>query len=184
MTTPPASGLRCALLAVALVLAGPVLADHGGEAEPGSPPVSSEPSALEALRQLGLDWVAGAADDEFLHPDQAFVLSSEVRDPVTLVVRWDIADAYYLYRDKMKFALSPGQGVRTGDAALRRGEVKEDPYFGRQEVFYGAAEAVIPLQRSIDTGTEVTVDVTYQGCADAGLCYPPITKTVALRLPP
>jgi thiol:disulfide interchange protein DsbD len=122
--------------------------------------------------------------DEFLHPDVAYVLSPEVGDSKTIVVRWTIAVGYYLYRDKFKFALKDGSGVELGAIKLPPGKVKEDEFFGRVEVFYKQVAATITLQRNATDSTEIMLDVGYQGCAEVGLCYPPITKAVPLTLPP
>jgi thiol:disulfide interchange protein DsbD len=66
---------------------------------------------------------------------------------------------------------------------IRPANVKNDQFFGRVAVFYKQAEAAITLQRTTSDPTEMVLDVGYQGCADAGLCYPPITKTMPLALP-
>jgi thioredoxin:protein disulfide reductase len=133
--------------------------------------------------QLGELLGGNIATDEFLHPDVAYVLTTEVRDAKSITVQWSIADGYYLYRDKFKFALENAPGITLGGIELPRGKVKEDQFFGRVEVFYDQVETTITLQRTTNDPTEIMLDVGYQGCADAGLCYPPITKTVPLLLP-
>ena len=138
---------------------------------------------IAALAQLGQNLGGNVAGDEFLNPDVAYVLSVDARDSNTVVARWTVANGYYLYRDKFKFTLKDAQGVEIGAVEIPRGKVKEDQFFGRMEVFYNEAQARIALQRATTDPTEITLDVGYQGCAEAGLCYPPITKTVALALP-
>lgn len=125
----------------------------------------------------------GAERAEFLHPDVAYVLSVRTSDPHTVVVRFDIADEYYLYRDKLSFEASGAPGVTVARVELPPGEEKVDEFFGRMQVFYHEVEAVLALERSDPRAAEIALTVGYQGCADAGLCYPPMTQTVPLALP-
>lgn len=136
-----------------------------------------------AVAQLDQLLGGNIVGDEFLHPDVAYLLNTEVRDGKTVVVRWTIADGYYLYRDKFKFAVKDASGVELGALEIPPGKVKEDEFFGRVEVFYQQVEATVALRRTAVGPTEIMLDVGYQGCADAGLCYPPITKSVPLALP-
>ncbi len=122
-------------------------------------------------------------ETEFLHPDVAYVLSAGAQDGNTVAVRWAIADGYYLYRDKFKFALSEATGVELESIAIPQGVIKEDPYFGRVAVLYKEAQVTLKLRRSGTGPMSTTLEVGYQGCAEAGLCYPPITKNVPLALP-
>jgi thiol:disulfide interchange protein DsbD len=119
-------------------------------------------------------------DADFLPVDQAFVLSasSSQRDRITL--RWDIADDYYLYRDKLKLAID-GSAATLGQPQIPGGQVEHDEYFGEQVVFYGEMVANVPV--SAPAGTQqLELQVTYQGCADAGLCYPPTMRRVSVEL--
>ena len=139
--------------------------------------------ALARLLGLGEGIVIGDSnEDEFLDPDVAFVLSAAAGDPGAIEARWDIAEGYYLYRDKFRFHAADGSGASLGEAGFPKGKIKDDEYFGPMEVYYDAVAALVPVVGAVPGGT-IDVDVTYQGCADAGLCYPPITKTVSLLLP-
>lgn len=130
--------------------------------------------------RLGLPGNTG----EFLDPDVAFVLSATAAGGRRIVVRWTIADGYYLYRDKFKFTVTKGAGIELESVRIPPGKVKDDPYFGRVEIFHNFVEASIALHRpTAKEATTIMLDVGYQGCAEAGLCYPPITKTVPLMLP-
>jgi thiol:disulfide interchange protein DsbD len=62
------------------------------------------------------------------------------------------------------------------------GDVKNDEYFGRQEVYHHELRATVPVERSSGGPLELPLEVTYQGCADKGLCYPPITKKITVKL--
>ena len=108
------------------------------------------------------------AEPEFLPVEQAYRLDSALFDD-TLVLRWEIADGYYLYRHQFHFRTDAG-GELT--AALPDGVRKVDDYFGEVEVYYGAVEATLTALPQ----APFTLTVSSQGCADAGLCYPPQTQ--------
>ena len=114
---------------------------------------------------------------EFLPVDEAFVLSAEVDGDGALVARWKIAEGYYLYRHRFVFKTREGDGAQVGEAAIPPGKAKVDEYFGEVEVYYGQARASAPLRPG---GGPVEVGIGYQGCAEAGLCYPPQTRWVAV----
>ena len=121
-------------------------------------------------------------EEEFLHPDEAFKLSADPNGGEAVALTWVIADDYYLYRHRVAVRTeTPGFSV--GEVRLPDGRKKTDEFFGDVEVYYGQLDAVAALSRPEDAGT-VELKVTYQGCADAGLCYPPITKTLSVSLPP
>jgi thioredoxin:protein disulfide reductase len=123
-------------------------------------------------------WIRGIESDEtdFLPPDVAFRVAARI-DGNVLKVRWVIADGYYLYRQKIEVkAESPDLVVSAPQ--LPPGVVKTDPYLGTQEIYTQQVEATVPYTR-IDAGAHrIQLKVTYQGCAEAGLCYPPITRVV------
>ena len=139
--------------------------------------------ALAELLGLGEGIVIGDSnEDQFLDPDVAFVLSAAATGSDAIEARWDIAEGYYLYRKKFRFKAADGSGASLREAGFPPGKVKDDEYFGPMEVYYGSVAALVPVARSPAEGP-FDVDITYQGCADAGLCYPPITKTVSLLMP-
>ena len=120
---------------------------------------------------------AQAEEEEFLDPDVAFVLTGDSRPNNTVQLNWRIHDGYYLY--KQRISLQPAvAGQSVGAVVLPKGESHHDEYFGEQEVYRGSLDATFSLPPS--GGKAVDVNVVYQGCADAGLCYPPITKKVTI----
>jgi len=123
-------------------------------------------------------WMRGVESNEsdFLPPDVAFKVSSRV-DGNVLHVRWAIADGYYLYRHKMAVtAESPDLVVSA--PSFPTGTLKTDPYLGTQEIFTQQVEGTVAYTR-LDAGAHpIQIKVTYQGCAEAGLCYPPISKVI------
>ena len=124
----------------------------------------------------GLLSTARAADD-FLPPEQAFRFSASMGDTSTITVRFDIADSYYLYRDKLQFA---ADGATLGAPQMPKGKVKFDPNFEKNvETFYHQLVVTVPVQAS----APFTLKVTSQGCSEKGLCYPPMTSEVKLSPP-
>jgi thiol:disulfide interchange protein DsbD len=123
-------------------------------------------------------WMRGVESNEgdFLPPDVAFRVSSGV-DGNMLRIRWVIADGYYLYRQKMEIkAESPD--LLLSAPSFPKGTLKTDPYLGTQEIFLQQVEATVAFSR-LDAGAHpLQIKVTYQGCAEAGLCYPPISKVL------
>jgi thiol:disulfide interchange protein DsbD len=120
------------------------------------------------------------SESDFLPPDQAFVFSASSPSADRIVLRWDIADDYYLYRDKVKIQVLAA-GVQLGTPRMPAGETKHDEYFGEQVVYHSDMQADLSVVAAAGT-REVPLDVTYQGCADAGLCYPPIHKRITVQL--
>lgn len=122
------------------------------------------------------------AQDDFLLPDQAFRVSGQADGPDAVLVRWEIADGYYLYANKFRFQ-SKTLGIAAGNPTLPEAELKQDAFFGEVSIYRNRAEIRLPIVR--DPGSEdiLTLEVTSQGCADAGLCYPPHRQTLLLDLP-
>ena len=125
---------------------------------------------------------SGGASDGFLKPDQAFVLTAESESPDRVTLRWQIAKDYYLYRDKIAVStVTPD--AELGTLVLPSGKVKHDEYFGEQVVYYDELVVNVPISRRADLA-RLPLEVTYQGCAEAGLCYPPIRKQITVALLP
>ena len=112
-----------------------------------------------------------AHDDEFLAVEQAYQLNVELEQNQLLLI-WQIADAYYLYGHRFKFQLLNNDQPIPINPQLPKGKKKFDDYFGEVEVFYHQALVSIPLPAQSDEES-LQLEVSSQGCADAGLCYPP-----------
>jgi thiol:disulfide interchange protein DsbD len=114
------------------------------------------------------------ADDDFLPPEQAFKLSARMLDPHTAEVSYAIADGYYMYRERFKFGAG---GVKLGEPQIPPGKVKFDETFNKEvETYHHGVAIRIPVQGE----GPFTLNVTGQGCADKGLCYPPQDASVRL----
>lgn len=133
-------------------------------------------SLLDELHNSGSD----SGDNQFLTASQAFQLSAMADSQGRLQLAWVIAPGYYLYRDRIKIA-SASPGLTLDAPQFPAGKVKNDPYFGKQVIYHQQLIVPVPI-RSAAAGTSA-VAVTYQGCAEAGLCYPPITRTLSVALP-
>lgn len=115
---------------------------------------------------------------DFLPPEQAFGFSASMADAGTLLLQYRIAPGYYMYRERFGFEWSPAQAA-AGDPVLPAGEVKYDPTFEKDmEVYHvPVLEIRVPVARA---GDALALTITSQGCADAGLCYPPEQHLVRL----
>ena len=117
----------------------------------------------------------GPPQQTFLPVDQAFVFDFDQQGS-TLFVGWDIAPDYYLYKKKIEI-IAKGANIQVGDSG--RGEIIEDEFFGKTEVFFNSASVISKLS-NITEGA--VVKVRYQGCAKAGLCYPPEVISIPLSV--
>ncbi|MDP2901745.1 MAG: protein-disulfide reductase DsbD [Methylovulum sp.] len=121
--------------------------------------------------------------NELLPPEQAFQFFASVKDAGTLHVNFEIAQDYYLYREKIQLALVNADGIQLGNYSIPRGTPKHDEAFGQVEIFHNGLGFDIPLVRSDTSAQTITLEAKYQGCADRGVCYPPMSKTIGLELP-
>lgn len=152
--------LLCLLL---LILALPVTAQAAGLLD-NRPSATLGSSALDNSKQ-------------FLPVRQAFQLSRLDTDGPSIKLRLVAADGYYLYRHRFQFRTEPAD-IGLGEAQLPPGEQKHDEYFGDVEVYHGIVD--IELPRPSGEQTPFTLVVSYQGCADHGLCYPPETERLSI----
>jgi thiol:disulfide interchange protein DsbD len=116
---------------------------------------------------------------KLLPPEQAFKLSARALDPSTIEARFDVADGYYLYRDRIHFSVGS-----SGDlpVELPKGQRKHDEFFGDVETYRGPVLIRVPLPAATP-GRTMTLHADSQGCADVGICYPPNPQMVEVALP-
>ena len=113
----------------------------------------------------------GIAEEEFLSPDVAFKLDVVQADANNLSAKFKIEPGYYLYKQRISFKDAAGKVLI---ANLPAGDIKDDPNFGKQEVFHHDFAATIPLSNAQG---KIKISARYQGCSEKGLCYAPQTKT-------
>ncbi|WP_374674038.1 protein-disulfide reductase DsbD [Ideonella sp.] len=134
---------------------------------------------LALLALVCLLLAPGAARaDEFLEPEVAFPLQAQPGGPKEVLLRFNTVPDYYLYRDKLQFTSSE---ARLGEPVVPPGKVKYDENFQKDvETFHGPVEVRVPVLEAPAGG--FVMQVGSQGCADAGLCYPPMTRDVRVSL--
>ncbi|MBM5811618.1 MAG: protein-disulfide reductase DsbD [Gammaproteobacteria bacterium] len=121
-------------------------------------------------------------EQEFLPVDEAFVFQAYADSGPQVTLDWQIAPGYYLYRHRIS-ARSLTPGVVLGAPELPTGLAKTDEFFGDVEVYFESLLGTVPVQAPAGV-TAFDVEVGYQGCAEAGLCYPPVRKTIRIDVPP
>jgi thiol:disulfide interchange protein DsbD len=125
--------------------------------------------------------LTGAEQPEFLDPEEAFIVSAKVVSENVISVQWQIADGYYLYKDKFQFSIL-GDDLAITDVKLPEGKLKNDPDFGSVWVNYHDVDAQLTIQKKSATASTAELLVNYQGCKEDVLCYPPISKTLPINL--
>jgi len=157
---------RLALLSLLVLAAAPILsaADAGGGGNLNALLANSNNSS------------------EFLPPEKAFVLTATADGADRVRLDWVIAPGYYLYQSRLKFS-SPSSTATLGAPELPAGDTKNDEFFGKQVVYHHQLTVRLAVARAAATALELPVTVTYQGCAEAGLCYPPQVRNLMITLP-
>ena len=133
---------------------------------------------LLILALLLLAAMSPAAAQDLLEPEKAFRMSARVAEPGVVEVRYQIAEGYYLYRDKFRFAVEPAP-AKAGVPALPKGEMHKDEFFGRVETYRKEVRIRLPIEGAEE---RIKLKVTSQGCADVGVCYVPNEQVAELRL--
>ena len=130
--------------------------------------------AVPAAAQLNL----GGAADDLLEPEKAFRFSARALDAASVEVSFFIADGYYMYRERFKFAADGDSQVRLGAPELPPGQKHKDDFFGEVETYRKSVRIVLPVEGA----GRLDLKVTSQGCADIGVCYVPMESKATLRV--
>ena len=126
---------------------------------------SGQARALEAIGWLDYNNAFDVGQD-LLHPEEAFRFSHALEADGILRLSWDIAEGYYLYRDKFA-AISDSVEVAVGELELPPGIVKDDPDFGNVAIYKKTAHLSVPIAVGANAPSSLPLRVTYQGCAEA-----------------
>jgi len=126
--------------------------------------------------------LADEEEEEFLDPDIAFVVIAKQGDNNTIKTNWLIQDGYYLYKDKINVSPADDTQITLGELPLPKGKEIEDEYFGMIVNIDHEFNSEIPITKLAVNTNAVDLVFKYQGCAKAGLCYPPITKNIRVAL--
>ena len=124
----------------------------------------------------------GGANADFLPVDEVFepILTALDGNNVEVAIR--VMQGYYLYKDKFTATVISDK-AQAGNLEKPAGEKKTDQYFGEMEVYHNDVFAKLPIARATPDAMDVELEVKYQGCADGGICYPPVTKILTVSLP-
>ncbi len=154
--SPRSSTLFCALSLTALLLAGPT--------------AGARPSILSRLLARG--------SHHFLPVNQAFVLRATRPDRETVMLTWRLGPGYYLYRRQFRFRVMAPAHTRLGAPLFPASTLRNDGTFGIVHVFFNRLALPLPVYGT--HGQALILKVRYQGCSAAGLCYPPVHRTLSL----
>lgn len=143
----------------------------------------AQQASASAIQQKLSTLFTSKDESELLEPEQAFQLKMAFKGATILSTELLPAKGYYLYKDRIRFAIKDANGVLIKAVKLPAGEFKNDPTFGKMEVYKQAVHAEITLER-VSKVRNLTLVASYQGCHEkTGVCYPPINKTLNLVLP-
>ncbi|WP_211442976.1 protein-disulfide reductase DsbD [Collimonas humicola] len=118
--------------------------------------------------------LAHADEDDYLAPEVAFKFSARMADAKTAEVTYAIADGYYMYRERFHFK---AEGATLGEPQIPAGKVKFDQTFNKNVETYHHS---VTIRLPVDANGSFTLISTGQGCADKGLCYPPMDSRISL----
>jgi len=153
--------------------------------------ISIDTSGQTPLSQLNqasqsFSFFNSPADDKLLTAEQAFRFSAEVQNNSSIILNWKIADGYYLYQEKISVSLLDGSLIELPALTFPKGIQKHDEIFGDTLVYYHELNLNQPLLVKTSNSTKqthkVALSIAYQGCAEIGVCYPPMKQTVTLNL--
>lgn len=154
-----------------------VTAEATGTAMPAQG-VSSLGAALKTLGSSLPADTAGAA----LAPEQAFRFEALASSPHQLLLRWTMPKGYYLYRDQTALKLLNADGLTLGKPAWPAGVTHDDPQFSQVTVYFDQLELPVALDGDSSGRTALTLQASFQGCQNGGLCYPIMTRAVTIDL--
>ena len=144
--------------------------------QPGANPLSA------ALKQVG-SGAAGATEGRALPPEQAFRFAALAQDPHHLLLQWTMPKDYYIYRDHIALKLKDAGGLRLGDPAWPAGGVThKDAEYGDVTVYFGRLELPVPVEGDLGGRRQLTLEASFLGCQDGGVCYPRMTREVTVDM--
>ena len=117
-----------------------------------------------------------AQQDELLPPEQAFALSAWMEND-QLIAEFQIADGYYMYRERFDFQFENAD-AQFDSAIIPDGKIKNDEFFGDMEIYRNSVRIALPIIKNAATPAILQVTSVGQGCADIGICYPPLKQTL------
>lgn len=147
-----------------------------------SSPIYPVDKNSERSAKFGLSLFNDNADSiDIPDPEDAFKVSTTLVDERTLLVRFDILDCCYLYQKQMSF--SSDDKVAFGEPIFSQGKMYTDQFFGETIIHRKNVDITLPITDNAVKADSFELNVGYQGCSDAGVCYPPQQKTITLNMP-
>jgi thiol:disulfide interchange protein DsbD len=116
---------------------------------------------------------------DLLEPEKAFRISARALDANAVEVNFAIAQGYYMYRERFRFAVDAPAGMKLGTPQFPQGVRKKDEFFGEVETYRKQVTIRLPVEGA---GGSLRLNVTSQGCADIGVCYVPMESKVTVQL--
>ena len=113
-----------------------------------------------------------------LEAEKAFVIDHMVTGPNEVIVRLQISENYYLYKEKFIFSSSD---FYINDVNFPPAAIKFDEFFGLSEVYHNVMETTLQISPKISGITMGILEVAYQGCWEGGVCYPLTRKSLQIR---
>lgn len=120
------------------------------------------------------------AEDMPLPADQAFNFSAPTISPQGVNLVWRIAPGYHLYKEHLQITLVSPKAAQLGKVMLPPGIPAENPIMGKFQQYQNNLSVMVPIHAP--KYTAIRLLVSYQGCQDGGICYPPVTKTLSFNL--
>jgi len=152
-------------------------------------PIPDQPATQSNLLKR-LDDIGGSraltGRSDPLPPEQAFRVETIAMGPGELLARFTAHPDYYLYRDSIEFAAgleAEAAGIEVTGMTLPEAVPVSDEYFGDTRAYFGEVEIPLVLARPAGPATDLALSVNFQGCQTDGICYPPMTRTIAVDLP-
>lgn len=142
--------------------------------------LSSNTNTLSGLQSLG-DLIGLSDEAEIPHPDSAFMLSAKLNVDNSVDTHITIIPTAYLYRDQIDIKLVGGSGHSIGQLIKPAGDEKNDAFLGLTQVYHDAVDILVAVSSSTDPSEFYTLAYSYQGCIEARICYPPMTKYIKVN---
>jgi len=146
----------------------------------GAAPAAGAGNLGAALGKLGS--TRGGNDGATLPAEQAFHLEALAKDRQHLLLRWTMPRGYYLYRDQTALTLKDANGLALAKPEWPAGVEHEDAHFGKTTVFFDQVEVPVTIQGDTAGRSTVNLEASFQGCQDGGICYPLMTRALAIDL--
>ncbi len=148
----------------------------------GATPSANRNTLGAALSQLGATSTATAGMDTAPLPaEQAFHFEALAQGRHRLLLRWTMPKGYYLYRDQTTLRLDDAAGLSL-KPAWPAGTAHHDAHYGDVTVYFGQVELPVAVEGDLGDRTTLTLQASFQGCQDGGLCYPLMTRSASVDL--